>query len=107
MVNRGTIVAGGEVALIGTGARNTGAITAADVKLLATTGEALAGGTIRAGGKAANAGHIRVVSVSGRTSVAGDLVARGAKGAGGTIETSGARISVAGSVDAGWGVATG
>jgi filamentous hemagglutinin family protein len=103
VVNRGTIVARGEVALIGTGARNTGAITAADVKLLATTGEALAGGTIRAGGKAANAGHIRVVSVSGRTSVAGDLFARGAKGAGGTIETSGARMFVAGSVDAGRG----
>ena len=103
IVNRGAILADGTAELVGTTAQNTGAIKAADVDLRATTGLALAGGTIKASGDAARAGHIIVKSTDGKTAITGTLVARGKNGAGGFIETSGSRVSIAGTVDAGRG----
>jgi filamentous hemagglutinin family protein len=101
IVNRGMIAAGGTVALVGSHVRNTGTISGSDVRLRATTGNALAGGMIRANGRGAGVGHILVIASSGETAVTGHLVARGANG--GRIETSGAKLFVVGNVDAGEG----
>jgi filamentous hemagglutinin family protein len=101
IVNRGVIRSGGDAALIGSAVRNTGTITAASVRLRAETGDALAGGTIRATGSDTQKARIRVIAASGRTKVTGDLSATGQHHAGGEIETSGAHVSFSGNVDAG------
>jgi filamentous hemagglutinin family protein len=87
-------------------AANGGTIAAANVELRAQQGNvyALAGnsaGTINATGVRRGDGRVWLVSDAGGTEVAGTIRARGADGAAGAIETSGARLRIgASTIDA-------
>jgi filamentous hemagglutinin family protein len=91
-----------------TSATNTGAIAAAEAELRANGGNvyALAGNTssiIKATGVSSSDGKVFLVADNGGTlDVGGTIQARGAGGAGGFIETSGANVTIgAASLDAG------
>jgi filamentous hemagglutinin family protein len=102
VVNRGTITAGGNASLVGSTVANTGNITGAQVVLRGVDG-VQAGGTLHATGNASENGSILVIARSGETKVTGDLVARNANGTGASIETSGHRVAIGGTIDAGRG----
>jgi filamentous hemagglutinin family protein len=102
VINHGTITAGGHAALVGSIVANTGYIDAASV-VMRGRNSVDAGGTVQATANAQGDGRILVISKSGETKVTGDLVARGANGAGGRIETSGYRVAIGGTIDAGKG----
>ena len=93
----------------GTSATNSGLIEAANAELRANGGNvyALAGntaGVIRATGANAGDGHVRLTADGGSLDVAGTITARGPKGSGGAIETSGTDVKIgASSIDAGVG----
>jgi filamentous hemagglutinin family protein len=92
-----------------TSATNAGVIQAADAELRANGGNvyALAGNTsaiIKATGVSASDGKVFLVAQGGTLSLAGAIVARGANGAGGSIETSGSTVDVGkANIDAGQG----
>ena len=83
-----------------TSATNSGLIEAANAELRANGGNvyALAGNTagiIRATGVKQGDGHVWLMSGDeGATNVAGEITAKGANGAGGTIETSGGTLEI-------------
>jgi filamentous hemagglutinin family protein len=103
VVNRGSIVSGGETRLVGGKVANFGSIAASVATLRARSGEALDAGVIRAVGDARHDADILLISHDGRTKVTGDLFARNRNGSGGKIETSGRGVSIAGHIDAGHG----
>ncbi|HEX3943949.1 MAG TPA: GLUG motif-containing protein, partial [Rhizomicrobium sp.] len=103
IVNRGSITAGGEAKLVGSAVEATGTITGSHIHLRATDSDALAGGTITATGSAHHNAHILVIADNGETKITGDLIARNRNGMGGSIETSGAQLSIGGHIDAGKG----
>ncbi len=82
-----------------TSATNSGLIAAADAQLRAEGGNvyALAGdtaGVIRATGVKSGGGHVWLVADGGALDVAGTIEAQGAGGTPGSIETSGAQVSL-------------
>ncbi|MGA9794528.1 MAG: GLUG motif-containing protein [Rhizomicrobium sp.] len=103
VVNRGSIVSGGNASLVGGSVKNIGTIAASSVVMRATHGNALGAGTVTATGTSSQGAHILLIAANGRTKVTGDLVARNANGSGGSIETSGRHLSIAGKIDAGKG----
>ncbi|HEY1837168.1 MAG TPA: filamentous hemagglutinin N-terminal domain-containing protein [Rhizomicrobium sp.] len=103
VINHGTISAGGDARLVGGEAINTGTIKAARVNLRAENGEAVAGGNITATGSASESPRVIVISTKGKTDVTGNLTAQTANGGAGTIETSGRKLDIAGTIDAGTG----
>jgi filamentous hemagglutinin family protein len=103
VVNRGSIVSGGEVKIVGDRVVNSGTVIAAIVKLRADDGEARDSGVIHATGGAHNSARILVVSESGKAKITGHLIARNADGSGGSIETSGRTVSIGGDINAGRG----
>lgn len=103
LIDRGSITAGDEVKLVGSGVTNTGTITGAHIKLRATVGDILAAGTLSATGGVHRSARILIISDSGETKIAGTLNAHNRNGSGGEIETSGRKLSIAGKIDTGKG----
>lgn len=101
IINRGSIIAGGEAKLVGSNVTNTGTITGAHMKLRATDGAVLAGGSLRATGDADQNARILVISDTGETKVTGSLTASNRNGSGGLIETSGHHVAIGGSINTG------
>lgn len=101
VINRGSIVSGGETKLVGGSVVNTGTIHAAEAKLYARGGDALDTGAIFASGNARRDARILMIAANGKTRVTGQLTARNTDGSGGHIETSGDHVSIAGSINAG------